>query len=162
MAPSGCRPATLPRPAGVIWARVVQIGCPQCQTHYALDDRLVPPGGAPVQCTRCGHVFIAYRPGDAPAADSQSKGGAPAPAPPPRTKVFGGTPPGRTPPAVSPTPAFGTTNAPPGPSSVNQTQVFGGLSPDAVATPPPPEAGRTQVFGGAAAPPEGAPAPQGG
>ena len=24
----------------MIWPGVVQIGCPKCQTHYALDDRL--------------------------------------------------------------------------------------------------------------------------
>src|SRR5689334_16503082 len=34
--------------------------------QYALDPRLLPPGGVPVQCTRCSHVFIAAPP--APAA----------------------------------------------------------------------------------------------
>src|SRR5271169_3193311 len=126
MAPSGCRPATLPRPAGVIWARVVQIGCPQCQTHYALDDRLVPPGGAPVQCTRCGHVFIAYRPGEAAAPGAASKGAQP-PQPAARTQVFGGAAPARPPgPGTTPTPSFGTTGPQTNPLPAARTQVFGG------------------------------------
>jgi len=37
----------------------VLIFCEQCSTTYSLDDYLVVPGGVPVQCTRCGHVFMA-------------------------------------------------------------------------------------------------------
>ncbi len=37
----------------------MQITCEKCGTVYALDDRLIPAGGAPVQCTRCGNVFTA-------------------------------------------------------------------------------------------------------
>ncbi|MGO8969151.1 MAG: zinc-ribbon domain-containing protein [Myxococcaceae bacterium] len=164
----------------------MQIGCPQCQTLYALDDRLVPPGGAPVQCTRCGHVFIAYRPGDAPQAEAQSKNLPASPAGAPRTQVFGGAAvqPSHRPPDVAPTPAFGTDKAPPpAPAVGNRTQVFGGVGADAAAAPPPsalnqtqlfggaaaptapvptaPGASRTQVFGGAAAPPVTPPAPAG-
>src|SRR5450432_2515390 len=98
----------------MIWPRVVQIGCPQCQTHYALDDRLVPAGGAPVQCTRCGHVFIAYRPGEGPAPGAPSKADAPSPPPTGGTQVFGGTAPSRAPAAgVAPAPS---TNSPAAPS----------------------------------------------
>lgn len=35
------------------------LSCANCSTRYSLDDNLVPAGGAPVQCTRCGHVFTA-------------------------------------------------------------------------------------------------------
>lgn len=37
----------------------MHINCERCATVYVLDERLIPPGGAPVQCTRCGHVFTA-------------------------------------------------------------------------------------------------------
>ncbi len=40
----------------------MQIACPQCATRYELDERLLPPTGAPVQCTRCSHVFTAVPP----------------------------------------------------------------------------------------------------
>jgi len=35
------------------------VTCLRCQTRYTLDDALVPAGGVRVQCTGCGHVFIA-------------------------------------------------------------------------------------------------------
>lgn len=35
------------------------VTCQRCQTRYTLDDALVPAGGAQVQCTGCGHVFVA-------------------------------------------------------------------------------------------------------
>jgi predicted Zn finger-like uncharacterized protein len=37
----------------------VLIRCEKCSTVYELEDRLIPPGGAPVQCSRCDHVFRA-------------------------------------------------------------------------------------------------------
>ncbi|WP_233602386.1 zinc-ribbon domain-containing protein, partial [Corallococcus sp. CA047B] len=69
----------------------MQISCPQCSMQYVLDARLLPPGGASVQCTRCGHVFMASPQGAVP----------PAPKPPPAggadrsgaqssTQIFGG------------------------------------------------------------------------
>ena len=38
----------------------MQITCEKCQTSYEVDDKLIPPGGAPVQCTKCGNLFTAY------------------------------------------------------------------------------------------------------
>ena len=38
------------------------ISCEQCVTTYTLDDHLVSPGGLAVQCTCCGHVFMARPP----------------------------------------------------------------------------------------------------
>jgi predicted Zn finger-like uncharacterized protein len=40
----------------------VRIQCERCSTTYDLDDARLPPGGAKVQCTRCGHVFRAAAP----------------------------------------------------------------------------------------------------
>ena len=79
----------------------VLIRCDKCTTLYELDDKLLPPHGAPVQCSRCQFVFTAYPPGasDAapveragaegraaepvPAESSSSAGGAGSPAGPP-------------------------------------------------------------------------------
>ena len=150
----------------------MQIACPNCHTRYALDDRLVPTGGAPVQCTRCGLVFTAQRGGDAPAAQGQQPalsgtlpfGSAARTAGPIRTEAYGQSPP----PAAS-TQVFGSgapaTAQPPAAPAANRTKVFGA---DAARThvfgagsPPrtsaPPAVNRTQVFGasaGAALPPE--------
>ena len=38
------------------------IRCERCSTVYELDEKLLPPTGAPVQCTRCQHVFTAAPP----------------------------------------------------------------------------------------------------
>jgi predicted Zn finger-like uncharacterized protein len=38
----------------------VLIRCEKCATLYELDDNMLPPGGAPVQCSRCQFVFTAY------------------------------------------------------------------------------------------------------
>jgi predicted Zn finger-like uncharacterized protein len=40
----------------------LQIACPRCAAAYSLDERLLPPAGAPVQCTSCNHVFNAIPP----------------------------------------------------------------------------------------------------
>ena len=40
----------------------MHIRCERCSTVYELDERVLPPGGAPVQCTRCQHVFHAFPP----------------------------------------------------------------------------------------------------
>ena len=133
----------------------MQIACPNCHTRYALDDRLVPTGGAPVQCTRCGLVFTAQR-GDAPSGPGQQPapsgtlpfGSAARTAGPIRTEAYGQSPP----PSPS-TQVFGAgpaaAPAPPGPAG-GRTQVFGSGTA---------EGARTQVFGaGAAPPPRSAPA----
>ena len=36
------------------------IRCEKCSTLYELDDKLLPPQGAPVQCSKCQFVFKAY------------------------------------------------------------------------------------------------------
>jgi len=56
----------------------VRIQCERCSTTYELDDSRLPPSGAPVQCTRCQHVFRAFPAG---AADKTWLG-QPPPAPP--------------------------------------------------------------------------------
>ena len=131
----------------------MQIACPNCHTRYALDDRLVPTGGAPVQCTRCGLVFTAQRGEGSGAQQPAPTGTLPfgshaRTAGPIRTEAYGQSPP----PSAS-TQVFGTGPAaapsPPAPPGANRTQVFGA---GAV------EAARTQVFGAGAAAPR-APAP---
>ncbi|HZJ56570.1 MAG TPA: zinc-ribbon domain-containing protein [Myxococcaceae bacterium] len=149
----------------------MQIACPNCHTRYALDDRLVPAGGAPVQCTRCGLVFTAQRGGDGPGAQGKSPapsgtlpfGSAARTAGPIRTEAYGQSPPpsastqvfgsgpaaaptAPAPPAAGRTQVFGS-----GTSEAARTQVFGAGAPRAAA-PAPPASNRTQIFGGAAGP----------
>jgi predicted Zn finger-like uncharacterized protein len=38
----------------------VLIRCEKCSTLYELDDKVLPPQGAPVQCSKCQFVFKAY------------------------------------------------------------------------------------------------------
>ena len=38
------------------------VTCQECSRTYVLDEALLPPAGAQVQCTRCGHVFTARPP----------------------------------------------------------------------------------------------------
>lgn len=52
------------------------IRCEKCSTLYELDDKLVPPQGAPVQCGRCQYVFT-VRP-ERPAAEPAPVAPAPA------------------------------------------------------------------------------------
>ncbi|WNG57341.1 hypothetical protein F0U59_23135 [Archangium gephyra] len=140
----------------------MEIACPQCSMQYALDPRLLPPGGVPVQCTRCSHVFIATPPASAAAPAPQAtqafgavqqprpatqpnlnatliygdKGGTP---PTSSTQVFGAVP--QVPPmvpAAKPAPAAGM------PPSAMTTQVFGAVPqvpPMAPAAKPAPVAG---------------------
>ncbi|MCL2178087.1 MAG: zinc-ribbon domain-containing protein [Cystobacterineae bacterium] len=60
------------------------ISCEQCSTTYSLDDYLLVPGGVPVQCTRCGHVFVAL-----PGAEEGEVGSSPLP-PPEGIPFYGG------------------------------------------------------------------------
>ncbi len=51
------------------------IRCDKCSTLYELDESLLPPRGAPVQCSKCQFVFTAY-PGartEPPAASSDGE-----------------------------------------------------------------------------------------
>jgi chromosome partitioning protein len=36
--------------------------CPNCQTRYDLNDRLVQEPTFIARCTKCQHIFSAYRP----------------------------------------------------------------------------------------------------
>jgi predicted Zn finger-like uncharacterized protein len=49
----------------------VLIRCEKCSTLYELDDNLVPPQGAPVQCSKCQFVFKAYPAAPQPLAPEQ-------------------------------------------------------------------------------------------
>lgn len=115
------------------------ISCEKCSTTYVLDDGLIPPGGAPVQCTKCGNVFTAKPVGiepelpdatPAPKADSRNqtmmfgvpKAGAaaetaaPSRVPATSTMVFGA-------------PAASQASAPAAKPVLNQTMVFGAVAP---------------------------------
>ncbi len=108
----------------------VQILCEQCKTAYVLDDKLIPPSGAPVQCTRCGFVFTAK-----PKTSAHS-------VPPPPSALHR---PKSTPPSSSATMMFG---APPDTNvaavSPNQTMMFGKAVPQPPTSKP---QYRTKVFG---------------
>ena len=68
----------------------MRIQCERCSTTYEFDETRLPPAGAPVRCTRCGHVFRAFPPGSAektwlgqpPAPPPGERRAAPAPEPP--------------------------------------------------------------------------------
>ena len=149
--------------------------------QYALDPKLLPPGGVPVQCSRCSHVFTA-----APPAQGNT----------PTTQLFGPAVPSIAPvqllvkpaakpaqpaakpaqPALNSTLLFGTADQGPAPSA-STTQVFGAVpvppvapaanKPKAAPAGTPPSAMTTQVFGAVPVPPPAgkppagnAPAPQ--
>jgi predicted Zn finger-like uncharacterized protein len=109
----------------------VQIACPNCSTSYVLDERLLPAAGAPVQCTRCAHVFTA-KPGAPSAKDASG------------TQIFGMATPGAPKAAEPPKPAA-------------STQVFGKPLAPASASPQKRPSG-TQVFGKPIVPAQAAPA----
>jgi len=135
----------------------VQITCEKCQTSYQVDDQLIPPEGAPVQCTKCGNLFTAYpqaQPARAPArtvmmfaadpvqAAPPPAGAAvpraptqPAPVAPARTQGFPAAPA-----PVSRAPS-GQHPAAPGPFASAPTQAFGVPStPGPLPNPYPPAA----------------------
>ncbi|MFO0581191.1 MAG: zinc-ribbon domain-containing protein [Anaeromyxobacter sp.] len=70
------------------------IRCERCSTVYELDETVLAPEGAPVQCTKCENVFVAYPPRAAgrtlvglPAVQNPQPAPSPAepaPEPPPR------------------------------------------------------------------------------
>ena len=104
------------------------ISCEKCSTTYVLDDAVIPPQGAPVQCTRCGHVFTAKHP-SAPGAEQSGKLNT-------GTLMFA-SPIGSAPPVSS--------KQPPAPSAVpSQTMVFGAGGP--VSSPAAPSASKTVVI----------------
>jgi predicted Zn finger-like uncharacterized protein len=70
----------------------LRIRCERCATTYELDEKRLPPHGALVKCTRCGHVFRAAPP-VAGAVPGPSPEAPPSPASRPageeRTAIFG-------------------------------------------------------------------------
>src|SRR5689334_2018830 len=41
----------------------MDVRCERCGTEYELDEASVPDAGTQVQCSECGHTFMALRPG---------------------------------------------------------------------------------------------------
>ncbi|MGZ3456873.1 MAG: zinc-ribbon domain-containing protein [Archangium sp.] len=125
----------------------MEIACPQCSMQYALDPRLLPSGGVPVQCTRCSHVFIAAPP--APAAREAQAPTRPSPPPNPN-------------PPLNNTLIYGAGKTSTQPSAMT-TQIFGAASqvpqvppmapvanrPQPAPAGKPPSAMTTQIFGAA-------------
>lgn len=113
--------------------------------QYVLDSRLLPPGGASVQCTRCGHVFMAAPHGAPPPSRSTpavTGGAGPARSSMKSTQLFAGTPPGAT----------------AGSSVTTTTQVFGAGAAERSAQAPSSGApmGTTQSYGAVASKGQGA------
>jgi len=77
----------------------VLIRCDKCTTVYELDEKLLPPQGAPVQCSKCQFVFTAY-----PASATATPGDTPAAPEPPRPGPPPASPPAASPPAAVPSP----------------------------------------------------------
>lgn len=134
------------------------ISCEKCATTYVLDDALIPPQGAPVQCTRCGNVFTAKPPAaGAPKPANQTQmfgtGGGPPAAPAPRpgsqTMMFGS---GAAPAAPPTSKTFGTPASPD--AHTRTTLVFDGPP---VRDQPAPSPRSTQMFGSAPAAPAAEP-----
>lgn len=90
----------------------VLISCEKCATTYNLDERMLPPQGAPVQCTKCQHVFLAKPQAAAAVAAPASASN--------QTMMFG------APPAATPGVGAGAGALP------NQTMMFGAVSPQQV------------------------------
>ncbi len=102
--------------------------------QYVLDARLLPPGGASVQCTRCGHVFMASPTGViAPAPKLPPAGGAEHAGAQSSTQIFGGE--GAS--GLKSTQLFAGTTTAPGAFVPQPTPPSGALSSSGVIPPPP-------------------------
>jgi predicted Zn finger-like uncharacterized protein len=84
----------------------VLIRCEKCSTVYELDEKVLPPGGAPVQCSRCQYIFTAH-PSSAPNGVFAPPQPAAAPAVPPAPEVNSALP------APTPSPAAPAAAPPP-------------------------------------------------
>jgi predicted Zn finger-like uncharacterized protein len=137
----------------------VLIRCEKCATLYELDDNMLPPGGAPVQCSRCQHVFTAYREGQvdgdagttAPAREegtSSEAGGAVPEAAPTSEATVGGSAPES---GGGPLSCGGAAAAPEdlGPSSASGEAAPGGVE---AAGPAPASTGQVAVDGATGTP----------
>jgi len=81
----------------------MDIRCEKCNTEYELDNSMIPPEGAPVKCTTCGHTFYVYPPGGPAQAPGQARapGQAQAPAQAPTQAQSPGVVPARISPQVN-------------------------------------------------------------
>ncbi|MGE6760036.1 zinc-ribbon domain-containing protein [Corallococcus interemptor] len=145
----------------------MQLSCPNCSMQYALDARLLPPSGASVQCTRCGHVFMASPNGVmAPAPKIPPAGGGERTGGQSSTQIFGGE--GAS--SLKSTNLFAGSTTASGSFVPQPTPASGALSSSGVIPPPPSIApvapgaqppavmGTTRAFGAVGAPaPAGAP-----
>ncbi|RKH73274.1 tetratricopeptide repeat protein [Corallococcus interemptor] len=135
--------------------------------QYALDARLLPPSGASVQCTRCGHVFMASPNGVmAPAPKIPPAGGGERTGGQSSTQIFGGE--GAS--SLKSTNLFAGSTTASGSFVPQPTPPSGALASSGVIPPPPSIApvspgaqppaamGSTRAFGAVGAPaPAGAP-----
>ncbi|HET6923892.1 MAG TPA: zinc-ribbon domain-containing protein [Anaeromyxobacteraceae bacterium] len=117
----------------------MHIRCERCSTVYELDEKILPPGGAPVQCTRCQHVFHAFPPQAAgrtlPMFPAVQGEGVARPSPPP-AGVPGPSAPGPAPRQAAPAPAR------PAPAPARQSPQPAGPAAPAAPAPPPPRRDR--------------------
>jgi predicted Zn finger-like uncharacterized protein len=102
----------------------VLIRCEKCSTLYELDEKLLPPQGAPVQCSKCQYVFKAY-----PAGGEQPAPAQPAPPEPARRQEAspdlvreGGSLAGATPARAPARPAPGNAGSAPLPAMDGEQQ----------------------------------------
>jgi predicted Zn finger-like uncharacterized protein len=98
--PAGFRPVLL-------FGSIMELSCPQCDTHFNIADEALGPAGRKVRCSVCSHVWHAM-----PAAEDDvlSLEPAPASATPTamatdRTQAYADSPPGGTGEAPPPAPA---------------------------------------------------------
>ena len=86
----------------------MRIRCDKCSTVYELDDGLLPPQGAPVQCSTCQFVFTAFPPRPArpqPVLEAPPAANSPQPEPEPEPEPVPVPPVERSAPAPAPAPA---------------------------------------------------------
>ena len=50
----------------------MQIVCPNCSARYAVDPSAIGPHGRTVQCSRCGHRWVAHVEAEEPLAPADS------------------------------------------------------------------------------------------
>jgi predicted Zn finger-like uncharacterized protein len=144
----------------------VLISCEKCATTYVLDDGMIPPQGAPVQCTRCGFVFTAKPVAQVAPSSNQTQAfgvsAVPAPENKNQTMVFGA---GSVPALKNETVAFGRPAVQPPAAAapaMNQTLVFGAkaVQSSKAEVPAPaqrgaPPSNQTLVFGARGVTPKG-------
>lgn len=101
------------------------IRCEKCSTLYELDEKLLPRHGAPVQCSKCQHVFKAF-----PGSEQPVQQGV-------RVEVAPGAPPAGV--GEDLVRESGTLASVPGPTRTTPRPI-GGMGPGGPASAPPPRA----------------------